>query len=27
MKTVSESKRYKRVSSANKKAEQWCELV
>ena len=25
MKTVSESKRYKRVSTANKKAEQWCE--
>ena len=25
MKTVSESKRYKRVSTAHKKAEQWCE--
>ena len=25
MKTVSESKRYKRVSTAYKKAEQWCE--
>ena len=25
MKTVGESKRYKRVSTAYKKAEQWCE--
>ena len=25
MKTVSESKRYKRVSTAYKKAEQWCK--
>lgn len=26
MKTVGESKRYKRVSTAHKKAEQWCDI-